>query len=202
MSSISTNFNGTSISTNNYIWFSGNFTANGVPNTGATIFFQNASIMINSKNGNFTYSVPNGKITFSPSATCASTTFDGTQWVTTVPVGGSDEILVSALGIKAPADLKGATVTWKGYFTANKPGISINWKAGSAVYTSNMTQTQYNTLGVKPTHTKACAYNDSEHAGTPENEEKNLLAGASGGGGSNYTGSWSGTSSVKLCPGN
>ena len=199
---ISTNFNGTSINIGNDIWFSANFTAKGIPSTGATIFFQNAKVTIASKSGAFTYTVPNGKIVFTASATCATTMFDGTQWVTTVPINGSDEILLSALGIKAPADLKSATVTWTGSFSADTKGISLNWKAGSAVYTVDMTQPHYNDLGAKPTHTKACQYNDSEHAGTPENEKKYLVAGASGGGGSNYTGSWSGTVSVKLCPGN
>ena len=120
--------------------------------------------------------------------------------MTTVPVNGSDEILLSALGIKAPADVKGATVTWTANFSANVKGISINWKAGSAVYTANMTQPTYNALGVKPTHTNSCLYNNSDHAGTPENEKKYLIGGAAGGGGSNYTGSWSSTASVKLCP--
>ncbi len=155
-------------------------------------------VMISSKNGNFTYSVPNGTVVFSPSATCASTTFSGGQWMTTVPVSGSDEILLSALGIKAPADLKGAKVMWTADFSANVTGISINWKAGSAVYTTDMTN--YNSDGVKPTHTKACLYNNSDHAGTPENKKNFLTGGAAGGGGSNYTGSWSETQNVKLCP--
>jgi len=46
---------------------------------------------------------------------------------------------------------------------------------------------------VKPTHTNACLYNDSEHAGTPENKKQFVTGGARGGGGSNFTGSWSGT---------
>jgi hypothetical protein len=121
--------------------------------------------------------------------------------MTIVPRNGSDEILLSALGIKAPADVKGATVTWTANFSANVTGVSINWKAGSAVYTTDMTS--YNTLGVKPTHGNACGslYNNSDHAGTPENKKKYLTGGAAGGGGSNYTGSWSATASVKLCPG-
>jgi hypothetical protein len=155
--------------------------------------------MIKSKNGNFTYSIPNGTIVFKPSATCASTTFSGGQWMTTVPVKGGDEMLLSAFGIKAPADVKGATVTWTAGFSANVTGVSINWKAGSAVYTTDMTS--YNTNGVKPTHSNACLYNNSDHAGTPENKKNFLTGGAAGGGGSNYTGSWSATASVKLCPG-
>jgi uncharacterized repeat protein (TIGR01451 family) len=197
-SSIQSSFNGTSISTNNYIWFNANFSASGIPSTGATISFKNSKVAITSAKGNFTYPVPNGKIVFNPSATCATTTFDGTQWVTTVPVSGSDEILLSALGIKAPADLKAASVTWSGDFSADKSGISVSWKWGAAVYTTDMTK--YTTLGVKPTHANTCAYSGSDHAGTPMSVKKSVIGGARGGGGSNYTGSWSGTGKVTPCP--
>jgi len=199
-SSIASNFNGTNISTSNFIWFNANFTASGIPSTGATIFFQNSSVTITSKVGTFTYPVPDGTITFDPNATCASTTFSG-GWVTTVPVSGSDEILLSALGIQAPANVKGANVTWTGNFSATAAGISINWKWGAAVYTTNMTN--YNSLGVKPTHTNACSYpNNSDHAGTPETVKQFVIGGARGGGGSNFTGSWSGTQSVTPCVNN
>jgi len=160
--------------------------------------------MVSSKNGNFTYSVPNGQIVFDPTKTCATTMFSGGQWITTVPVSGSDEMLLSAFGLQPTVDLKSATVTWMGTFSASAKGISINWKAGSAVYTgaANMTPANYNNVGVKPSHTNACLYNNSDHAGTPENEKKYLTGGAAGGGGSNFTGSWSATAGVKLCPAN
>ena len=38
------NFNGTPISGGTYLWFNANFTAGGIPSTGATILFQNASV--------------------------------------------------------------------------------------------------------------------------------------------------------------
>jgi hypothetical protein len=121
--------------------------------------------------------------------------------VTTVPLIGSDEILLSALGIKAPANLKAATVIWSGDFSSDTTSVSVSWKWGAAVYTKDMTQAQYNNLGVKSTHTKACLYNNSDHAGTPENAKAYVIGGARGGGGSNWTGSWSGTASGKLCKG-
>jgi hypothetical protein len=198
-SSIASGFNGTSISTANYVWFNANFSASGIPSSGATIQFRNSTITITSSQGNFVYAAPDGKIVFSPTASCATTTFDGSQWVTTVPIKGSDEILLSALGIKVPVDLKAANVTWNGDFSADVKGISVGWKWGAAVYTTNVTTANYNALGVKPAHTGACLYNDSNHAGTPENAEKSVTGGARGGGGSNFTGSWSGTGNVKLC---
>jgi probable HAF family extracellular repeat protein len=198
-SAIKAGFNGTSISTTNYIWFNANLSASGVAATGTTISFKNSLITIASAHGNFTYAIPDGTINFSPSATCATTTFDSSGWSTTVPLAGSDEILLSGLGIKAPANLQAASVTWSGYFSASTPGVSINWKWGAAVYTKDTTQAQYNVLGVKSTHTSACLYQNSDHAGTPENMKSYLIGGARGGGGSNWTGSWSGTARAKLC---
>ena len=124
---------------------------------------------------------------------------------------GSEEILLSAFGIQPTVDLKGATVGWKADFSAanNVKGISINWKAGSAVYktAANMIPANYNNVGVKPTHTNACLSpktpclnsSNSDHAGTPECEKTYLVAGAAGGG-SNFTEAWSATASAKLCP--
>jgi probable HAF family extracellular repeat protein len=198
-SAIGAGFNKTPISTANYIWFNANLSAGGIAPTGTTITFRNCLITITSAQGNFTYPVPDGTIVFSPSAACATTTFDSSGWVTTVPLSGSDEILLSALGIKAPANLQAASVTWSGYFSASTPGVSVAWKWGAAVYTQDMTQGQYNSLGVKPTHSKACLYQNSDHAGTPENMKSHVIGGARGGGGSNWTGGWSGTAKAKLC---
>ncbi len=198
-SSIVSGFNGTSISPSNYIWFNGNFKASGIPSTGATIFFNNSSLQIVAPTGSYSYPVRDGKVVFSPTATCATTAFDTTtnEWVTTVPVSGSDEIFLSALGIQPLTDLKQATVSWTGDFATATPGLSLSWKWGAAVYKTDVTEPNYNALGVKPTHTNACVYNNSDHAGTPEAVKNLVTGGARGGGGSNYTGSWSGTSTVR-----
>jgi hypothetical protein len=42
----------------------------------------------------------------------------------------------------------------------------------------------------------ASQYNNSDQAGTPENFKQFVIGGARGGGGSNYTGSYSGTAAV------
>jgi len=56
-------------------------------------------------------------------------------------------------------------------------------------------------LNVKPTHQNACNVNNGDHAGTPENPayQQCVTGGATGGGGSNFTGSWSGTVSASPC---
>ena len=79
--------------------------------------------------------------------------------------------------------------------------MSINWKWGAAVYTSF--STEYNNLAIKPTHSNSCLLRNSDHAGTPEgisptgmSFQRFVIGGARGGGGSNFTGGWSGTQKI------
>lgn len=209
----SSNFNGTAISGGDYIWFNANFTASGIPSAGATITFTNSTISATVSGSQHSYPVPNAEITFSPSATCVSTTFDTmtNTWKTIVPVSGDDEIFLSGLALPVPSGgFPGGIqpVDWEGTFaiTTDIPGISVNWKWGAAAYTSFTTN--YNALNIKPGHKTACGMNNGDHAGTPEGVNSNnqrwkqfVVGGARGGGGSNWTGSWSGTRSVMLvCP--
>ena len=54
-------------------------------------------------------------------------------------------------------------------------------------------------LHVKPVDDNdASSYRNSDHAGTPEFFEDDVIGGARGGGGSNYTGSYSGTGHADL----
>ena len=209
----SSNFNGTPISGGDYIWFNANFTASGVPSTGATLTLTNSTIHFTADQ-TYNLAVPNAQITFSPSATCTSTTFDTitNTWMTTVPVSGDDEIFLSGLAWLVPASFANAggrvnsQVVWNGTLSSSASGISINWKWGAAVYT-NFT-TNYNALNVKAGHQHACGLNNGDHAATPEGTDstgqpwgKFVTGGARGGGGSNFTGSWSETISVRpVCP--
>lgn len=205
----SSNFNGTAIPAGDYIWFNANFTASGIPGTGATIFFQSSTIQFTANNNNYNLQVPNAQITFSPSATCSTTSFDTATntWITVVPVKGDDEIFLSGLAYPvATGGLPGGInpVTWQGSFGSDVSGVSIQWKWGAAVYSTFTTN--YNTLAVKPGHQTSCSYNNGDHAGTPEGIDPNsglpfkdfVVGGARGGGGSNWTGSWSGTNNVNL----
>jgi hypothetical protein len=129
-------------------------------------------------------------------------------WITTVPVNGDDEILLSGLAVPVPATGApgGLDVSWTGSFNdVGAPGLSIQWKWGAAAYTSF--PTDYNSLAVKAGHQTACGKPNGDHAGTPEgvnNSDQSwkqfVTGGARGGGGSNWTGSWSGTQSVSPTP--
>jgi hypothetical protein len=59
----------------------------------------------------------------------------------------------------------------------------------------------YNALGIKPVDDNHLTqYQNSDHAGTPEAFRKYVIGGAIGGGGSNYTGSYSSTGHVTPAP--
>jgi hypothetical protein len=78
--------------------------------------------------------------------------------------------------------------------------VPHNWQWAAAVYTPPFPTTDNNALGVKPTDstTLTALYPNGDHAGTPENFKADVTAGATGGGGSNFTGSYSGTAQVSL----
>jgi len=206
------NFNGTPIQPGNFIWFNANFTASGIPSTGANIFFPASTITFTADQP-YTVNVPNAQITFSPSVACASTSFDTATntWMTVVPLSGSDEIFLTGVAFPAPAGFASVggrvqgPVAWQGTFASDTAGISVAWKWGAAVYTAF--PPDYNLFGVKPAHTNTCLYQNSDHAGTPEGVDPMsgrpfkdfVTGGARGGGGSNWTGSWSGTVGVSVC---
>lgn len=127
-------------------------------------------------------------------------------------VGISDDVLYVGT-LKGPvmafAHLPGGAnpVNFSGTYSAetSTPGLSIQMKWGAAAYSSFTTN--YNALQVKAGHQTACGPSNGDHAGTPEGVDgsnipwkKSVIGGARGGGGSNFTGSWSGTLSIPICP--
>jgi hypothetical protein len=106
-----------------------------------------------------------------------------------------------AFPVPCPNGLPGSIhpVAWTASFFASKPGATVDWTWSAAVYTSF--STSYNTLGVKATDSNQYPpYMNSDHAGTPENFKPFVVGGATGGGGSNYTGSLCSTHSVPDLP--
>jgi hypothetical protein len=204
----SANFNGTPIRVGDFIWFNANFKGQGIPGNGATLSLTNSTISFRADQS-YTFQVPNALITFSRDASCATTTFDSASntWMTTVPLSGTDDIFLAGLAIPVPvgfANVNGKVlgpVVWTGTFATNIPGVNIQWKWGAAVYTCS--DSGYNEFAPKASHQNACdqrqiLLNNGDQAGTPEDlhEKQCVVGGATGGGGSNWTGSWSGTMSV------
>jgi len=199
---IESNFNGTPIRANNFIWFNSVLKVNGLGSDPVTIRFDSSVIEFNAAGVDYTLNVPAAQITFDPNAALATTVFNsGTNtWETVTPPDLSGNTFLTGLAYQTPIDLPGGInpVTWSGNFSSDTPGLTIQWKWAAAVYT--MFSTDNNALGVKPTDDNSGSiYLNSDHAGTPENFKSFVTGGARGGGGSNFTGSLSGTESV-ACP--
>jgi hypothetical protein len=200
--SISSNFNGTAIPAGDDIWFNGVLKVSGLSTTTATtLMFAAQYVTFTSGGTSYNLAVPNARLTFSPSVTAstATATFNTTlnEWDVSVPTSTSGNYFLSGLAFPVPSGgLPGGInpVTWSGNVIATASGLKVNWQWAAAVYTSFTTT--YNSLGVKPLDVATGQYPNSDHAGTPENYKAYVTGGARGGGGSNYTGGYSGTGSV------
>jgi len=206
-SSATSNFNGTSISSGDYVWFNAVLSLTGTVPSSSTTFtvsFTSQQIVITPTSGPaITLTPPNAVVIYSPTASSATTAFTGGEWVTTVPWSsqGTGNQFLSGLAYLVPASpqLSGSGVSWTGTFSATissgSGSYDLNWQYGAAVYTTF--STSYNGLGVKPIDASTgSAYLNSDHAGTPESFKADVTGGAQGGGGSNYTGSYSSTGSA------
>ena len=194
------NFNGTAISAGNTLWFTSVFKVNGLPtNAVVHLVVSGSSIQFTANHVAYNLPVPDGVVTIDPSATTASTTFDAKgRWQTTMPSHWSGNALLNALAWTVPTNLPGGInpVTWSATFTSDTSGLSVNWQWAAAVYCQF--GSSYSALHVKPTDDSHLTSN-SDQAGTPEAWKTHVVGGARGGGGSNYTGSLSGT--VAVTPG-
>ncbi|PWU16615.1 MAG: hypothetical protein C5B50_13165 [Verrucomicrobia bacterium] len=199
------NFNATAIAADGrYIWFNSVLTPSGIPSTGLTHLYITSSTLAISTDGTIT--APNMTITFDPSLNAntvgsASLTYSAvTGWSETLPatgLSGNDFLDGVPWLVTSPAG--NANVTWRMNITTDRTGVSLNWQAAAAVYTPFTNNPSL--LGVKPVDDNtASVYQNSDHAGTPENYKGDVTGGATGGGGSNFTGSYSPTVSVTPVP--
>jgi hypothetical protein len=197
--SIAFNFNGTAIPAGDTVWFSSAFKINGMPASGATFHFSNDTISYVVSGTTYTVNAPNADVTLSTSVTQATTTFNAAtnSWETMLPTRFSGNGFIDGVALPLPSGLPGGikNVTWQGQFTSDTAGLSINWQWAAAAY--KQFGTDYNALNVKPVDDNhVSAYQNSDHAGTPEAFRPYVTGGATGGGGSNFTGSLSSTQSV------
>jgi hypothetical protein len=199
LSTITSNFNGTAIPAGSTVWFSSAFKVSGFTSHPVTLDVTNQTISFAVNGVNQTVAVPNSIITLSPTATSASTTFDANgAWLTTLPFKFSGNAFLGGVALPVPGGLPGGInpVSWQATFSSDTAGLTVNWQWAAAVYSTF--GTDYNALDVKPVDDNhVSAYQNSDHAGTPEAFKAFVLGGARGGGGANFTGSLSGTASVQ-----
>src|SRR5260370_14042042 len=88
-------------------------------------------------------------------------------------------------------------VTGKVNVVTGAPGIGVKWVWAAAVYPTF--RTNYNALGVKPVDDLTLSqYQNTDHAGCPENYKQYVTAGGTGTGGTNCVGLY--TSTVVVNP--
>lgn len=193
-STITAGFNSTPISAGRTIWFASMVSANGLGQSTPTVKVKDAKITFSANGSTYDVPVPDGVITFSNTATQASTTFDAVAntWYTVLPQSTKGDAFVAGVAIPVPANLPGGItpVSWQGVFISDTPGVKLNWKWAASVYTQFTTD--YTALGVAPlTSGKGSGLIT---VGTPKNYGPYLTGGALGGG-------YSSTSRVTPCIG-
>jgi hypothetical protein len=216
------NFNGTQIifqpSKTGSIWFISDGVVKNLPNNQITTLMitnQTITIPATSSTPQFVIPVPDAVITFDPSKTTATTDFVGGVWQSTFPTSGlSGNIFYAGVAFPVPASgLPGGikNVLWSGQFSSATSGLNISWQWSAANYSTFTTDYSDDAGGlmVKPTDDNhKSVYQNSDHAGTPEGSQAGppnktwksfVVGGASGGGGSNFTGSGSSTISFPPC---
>jgi hypothetical protein len=195
------------------VWFNSHLVKLGgtIPTTDFKVYIQNGQITF----GTATLAVPVAVINFTASATCASTTFDSVSnmWVTTIPLSAAaqaDEIFAAGLAYQLPAGFAQNVnnVSWSATIYSTAPGIQVSWQYGVSNWLTQKNGTSfpvladgspdYNGMMINPAHNAPlcnASYNSGDHAGSPEFSGRGdvLTGGGSGGGGSNWTGSWSST---------
>jgi hypothetical protein len=179
------------------VWINAHIgTPSGIPtNTVTTVQFTGVTFVLNG----VTYGLPDGILSFNPSASATpATMFDSTNvpngtWTTTLnPSDLSDEIFFDGQAVPVDSNISGGgSATFNFTTLTNDTSLNFNWQWSAAVYT---TWPGNNLAGILP-------YHNSLDAGTPQNTavQKSLIQGPRGGGGSNFTGSWSGTG-TGVCP--
>jgi hypothetical protein len=192
------------IAASDTLWFnSAAVNVANIPTGGAKLYVTNATITIN---GGTPINVPNAVVNFSSTATSASTTWDVTngRWSTIVPratVNGSTTIhtFLDGLALVVPAGgfPNGIqNVTWSAAFSTDALGVTFQWQWGAAEYTSF--STIYGTGTTSPSNNLlgVVAVDGTDPAGTPATYKGSLTDGATGAGGSSWTGLYVGSAGV------
>jgi hypothetical protein len=206
LTQLQSNFNENWIAAVNYVWFSGSMTPQNInPNATTNFFMTNGTMTFTENNQNYSVSIPDSIVTFSPNVTTATTSFDtvNNRWVTVAPTWGiGGNTFLSAVAYQVPNEgLPGSisNVVWTGAFSTDTPGASLTWQWAAAPYdtlptitdANNNQSCDYNASNVKPVDgNQFNNWNDNENAGTPEGWQSHVHTGATCDGVSNHTGNY------------
>jgi prepilin-type processing-associated H-X9-DG protein len=198
-SSITSNFNGTAIAKNNCVWFNSIVKVKGRNGGDANVNFVDGHVKFSAGGTDYDIKLPDSRIVFSSTTTEAGAEFDcgARAWRMDVPSSYADNVFLDGASFRFPDGLKGGVkdIVWSGTFTSDSCDLSFEWKWAAAVY-PDLPDCE-DGLCVKPIDgDKLNPFHNSDHAGTPECFKDDVIGGARGGGGSNFTGSYSGTATA------
>lgn len=200
-SSISSGFTSTMIRAGSTLWFNSILRVNGLGSSPTTLTFDDGNVQVSIMGQQYSLTVPKAEITFSPSVSTATTTYDAVngRWVTRLPMSlANKDVFLTGSSIRVPYDVPGVAtaVTISGRFTSDTPNVTVDkWQWAASTYSTF--NTDNNLLGIKPCNENNCSqWNNSDKAGTPESYKAYLVPGARGNGGNNYTGDYSPAASV------
>jgi SdrD B-like domain len=197
-SAISASFDGAALRAGSTLWFNSELRVKGLGSSPVTLHVLDGEIDFRAGGTSYQVAVPNATITFSPTATAATTTFDTATdtWETTVP-STAGKVFLAGVELPLTKALPGGIcpVTWHADFQTNTAGVSVNWQWAAADYSKF--STNYTALDVKPVNGKhGSAYANADRAGTPEAFKAFVVRGARWEGGRNFTGTHSATAHV------
>lgn len=142
--------------------------------------------------------VPAGMIIADNTVSSPQTSYNGTMWITRVPLGYSNTDIFISGGIYNSSNSfnvqSGKYVQVKGYWYSNKSALTTTWTYGYAIY-----RPQFSMNDISGTNQVYPMLNGSFKAGTPYSVRTSLISGGSGTGGTNYTGTYAANDNVTAC---
>ena len=106
-----------------------------------TVHFTGQWVNVQLQGGNglpLSIPAPNSEVVFSSTATSATTTYTGGQWVTTVPAGLHGQRLHRRSSLPSPSRRlpAGAKADWEGEFSGTTVSFTLQWQWAGGVYST------------------------------------------------------------------
>lgn len=190
-------FNSTPIQAGSWIWFTSVMTATG-PNNPLSLYMADSYIKFSAGGQNYVIKALKSHVLLNGNNILHLQVPQNSFWNLAAPYGTSGNNFLDAIGYQVPTNLPGGIkyVSWSATFHEQQ-GNHIMWRWGATVYT-NFT-TSYAKLHVKPLDDSEYAPYNSDPAGTPESYKQYVIAGGTGSGGTDYTGSLTPPTIVTPC---
>ncbi|MGA9019786.1 MAG: hypothetical protein WB438_12750 [Candidatus Cybelea sp.] len=198
--STSVNFNGTPISKGSWLLFSSVLSEQGTKGT-LRLSVRQSFVTLRVGQTHYTIEGPNMDLALESGST-VRLRFPayGDHWRMIAPYSATGSDFLNSIAYQTTSHLPGSitNVTWSAKFYG-RDDRPIKWRWGAAVYTK--LSNQYAALKTEPlTDPRYSPYN-RDPAGTPEAFKQYVIAGGTGDGGKNYTGSMSSAVTVTPCDG-